>query len=130
MTLKEDIHDNLVVPEPDADTLLDAVEGALQIVRGRHTVVLNDAIHERTPTHRVLTYLLGRYCAARLSDGRVSMATDRADLIDRFGRDVVDDALAHGWIERWDDRVRLQPNLLEATAEELVREYADPRAED
>lgn len=123
--LKDEIHEKLVVPEPDAETLLDAVEGAVEIVRGRHTIALDESIHNRDPTHRVMTYLLGRYCATRLSDGQVSMATDRADLIDRFGRNIVADALGHGWIDYWDGRVRIRPELLDAAAKELAREYAD-----
>jgi hypothetical protein len=123
--LHEQIHERLVVEEPNAEQLLAAVEGAVQIVRGRHTVLTTDCIHDREPTDRVITYLLGRYCATRLSDGSVSMATDRSDLIDRFGRDVVNDALGHGWIEHWDESVRLRPQLLNAAAEEIARKYAD-----
>jgi len=84
MDLHDAIHERLVVDEPDHEQLLAAVEGAVEIVRGRYRVLTTDAIHERPPVDRVLTYLLGRYCAERLSDGAVSAQTDRADL--RAGR--------------------------------------------
>jgi len=122
-SLAEQIQEKLVIEEPDAESLLNAVEGGIEIIDGRYSVILKDEIHDRDPSHRVMTYLLGRYCAARLSDGEVSAATDRADLIDRFGRNVVADAINHGWIEHWDSRVRLNPRSYDAAAKELAARY-------
>jgi hypothetical protein len=123
-SLHDEIHDGLVVDEPDADDLFAAVGDSIQIVRGSHQILLQDEIYTREPADRVMTYLLGRYCASRLSDGKVPLATDRADLIERFGRDCVDDAITHGWIEHWDNRVRLNPRFHDATSKELSRRYA------
>jgi len=127
--LAEEIRDKLVIEEPDAESLLKAVEDAIEIIDGRYSVRLKDEIYEREPSHQVMTYLLGRYCAARISDGEVSAATDRSDLIDRFDRNVVADAINHGWIEHWDARVRLSPRSYDATAKELEARYADDAAE-
>jgi len=123
-SLHDQIHDRLVVDEPDADDLFSAVGDSIQIVRGTHEILLQDDIYNRDPAHRVMTYLLGRYCASRLSDGGVPLATDRADLNERFGRDCVDDAITHGWIEHWDNRVRLNPRFHDAASKELSVRYA------
>lgn len=124
-SLHEKIHEQLVVEEPDDEALLDAVEGCVEITEARHEVLVTDEIHERPPIHRVMTYLLGRYCAVRLSDNQVSAETDRDDIIERFGRDVYGDAIAHGWIEHWDSRVRLNPRCYDAAAKELAAKYGD-----
>jgi len=124
-SLHDEIHETLVIEEPEADALLAAVEGCVQITDGNHSVLLTDEIHNREPAHRVMTYLLGRYCAARLSDGDVSAETDRADLIERLGHNVVGDALAHAWIDHWGSRVRLRPRSYDAVARELARRYND-----
>lgn len=124
-SLEEQIHEKLVVDEPDEDALVDALEGAIEIVNGSWRIVVHDEIENREPKDRVFTYLLAKYAAARVSDGGVSMSASRGELNEHFDRQVVKGVCEHGWVRHWNGQVQIRPRHYKHTADELARRYVD-----
>ena len=124
-SLEERIHEQLVVEEPDETALVDALEGGIEIVDGRWSLNIKDTLSEREQKDRVFTYLLGKYAAARVSDGDSSMAATREELYQHFDRGLVKDVCEHGWVRHWDGQVQIRPQFYKHLAAELSRRYAD-----
>jgi len=124
-SLEERIHEKLVVAEPDEDALVDALWDSIEIVEGSWALRLKDGIDEREPKDQVFTYLLGKYAAARVSDGGVPMSASRAELYEHFDRKLVKGVCEHGWIRHWDGEVQIRPRHYKHTADELAARYAD-----
>ncbi len=123
-TLQERIEEQLIVEEPDATALVDALEGAIKIVNGKWKIRACDEIEIRDDKDQVFTYLLAKYAAARISDGDVSMAVKRNELYDHFDRKVVKEVCDHGWVRHWDGYVQIRPQFYQHAADELARRYA------
>jgi len=128
-SLEEQIREKLLVDGPDEEALVEALETAIEIVEGRWSIRLKDGINERRPTDQVFTYLLGKYAAARVSDGEVSMSASRKELYEYFDRRLVQEVCAHDWIRHWGGRVKIQPRHYTHTADNLAARYAAPSPE-
>jgi len=124
-SLEDRIREKLLVEEPDETALVAALEDAIEIVERSWSIRLTDDGNQRDPTDRVFTYLLGKYAAARVSDGSVSMAATRKELYQHFDRGLVKDVCEHGWVRHWDGHVQIRPQFYKHTAAELSRRYAD-----
>lgn len=124
-TLADKIQDALVVDEPDEKELVDALAGAIEITDGSWTLNVNDAIEAREPKDQVFTYLLGKYAAARVSDGEAPMAAKRDELYRHFDRKLVKVVCEHGWVKHWDGYVQIRPDLYQHTATELSVRYGN-----
>jgi hypothetical protein len=124
-SLKEQIHDKLVVDEPNEDALVDALEDAIEIVRGSGPLRLKDGIAELKPKDQIFAFLLGKYAATRVSDGDVLMSASRKELYEHFDRKLVKEMCEHGWIRHWEGQVQIRPRFYKHTADELAARYAD-----
>jgi predicted house-cleaning noncanonical NTP pyrophosphatase (MazG superfamily) len=124
-SLEERIREKLMVEDPDEDSLVDALEDVIQIVDGRWSIRFKDDINQRDPTYQVFTYLLGKYAAARVSDGEVSMSATREELYEHFDRKLVKEVCEHGWIRHWDGQVQIRPRHYKHTVDELAARYAN-----
>jgi hypothetical protein len=124
-SLAERIREQLVVEEPDETALVAALEDAIEIVERSWSIRLTDDGNQRDPKDRVFTYLLGKYAAARVSDGSVSMAATRKELYQHFDRGLVKDVCEHGWVRHWDGRVQIRPQFYKHIADKLAARYAD-----
>jgi len=127
--LSKQIHEKLVVDEPDEVVLVDALENAVEIVNGSWRINVCEPMEKREPKDRVFTYLLAKYAAARVSDGGVSMAAARNELHEHFDRQLVKEVCEHGWVRHWDGSVQIRPNFYKHAADELARRYVDKPAE-
>ena len=124
-TLAEQIRDKLVVDEPDEVALVDALEGAIEIVDGSWRIAVRNGIEGREPKDQVFTYLLAKYAAAQVSDGDVPMTATRGELYEHFDRQLVKEVCEHGWVRHWDGNVQIRPNFYKHTADELAARYED-----
>ena len=124
-SLEERIREKLLVEDPDESSLVNALEGAIEIVEGSWSIRLKDDINQRDPKDQVFTFLLATYAAARVSDGEVSMSSRREELYEHFDRKLVKEACEHGWIRHWDGQVQIRPRHYKHTAAELAARYAD-----
>ena len=124
-TLAEKIREKLVVDEPDEDELVNALEGVTEIVDESWRIVVFDEIEEREPKDRVITYLLAKYAAARVSDGDSPIVATREELNQHFDRGLVNDVCEHGWVRHWDGNVQIRPLFYVHTAAELNARYVD-----
>lgn len=122
-SLEEQIREQLVVDEPDEDALVDALEGAIEIVDGSWSIRLHDDIDIRDPEDQTFTYLLARYAASRVSDGEAPMTATRSELYEHFDRKLVKEFCEHGWIRHWDGKVQIRPRHYKHTAAELATRY-------
>jgi len=123
-TLAEQIREKLVVDEPDEVALVDALEGAIEIIDGSWRIAVRNEIEERECKDQVFTYLLAKYAAARVSDGAVPMTATRKELSEHFDRQLVKEVCEHGWVRHWDGYVQIRPNFYKYAAEELTARYA------
>lgn len=123
--LAEQIRNKLVVDEPDEVALVDALEGAIEIVDGSWRIAVRDEIEQREPKDQVFSYLLAKYAAARVSDGGVPMTATREELYEHFDRQLVKEVCEHGWVRHWDGNVQIRPNFYKHTADELAARYAN-----
>jgi len=124
-SLEERIREKLMVEDPDEESLVDALEDAIEIVEGRWSIRLKDDINQREPKDQAFTYLLGKYAAARVSDGGVAMSASREELYEHFDRKLVKELCKHGWIRHWDGQVQIRPRHYKHTADELAARYAE-----
>jgi len=128
-TLSERIEKQLIVDEPDASALVEALEGAIEITNGRWKIRLCDRIEEREPKDQVFTYLLAKYAAARVSDVDVCMLVKRRELYEHFGREIVKEVCEHGWVRHWDGYVQIRPSFYKHTADELASRYGQRQSQ-
>jgi hypothetical protein len=128
-TLPEDspldarIHDEMVVDIPDDVQLVDAIGGAVEIVRDTWTLRLTDAMGARDRQDQVFTYLLAAYAANVVSDGERPPTVTRTELYDLFGAEATREIAWHGWVRTYDDYAEIRPESLSAVAAELTRRY-------
>jgi len=122
-SLSEQSRRELIVDEPDEIALVEALEGAIEIVDGSWHIQVRDGIEEREPKDQVFTYLLAKYAAARVSDGDAGMAATRRELYEHFGHKLVKEVCEHGWVRHWNGNVQIRPDFYTHTADELAARY-------
>lgn len=122
-SLQERIRDKLLVDEPDEDALVDALDGAVSIVRGSWRIVVEDGMGEREPKDRVFTYLLAKYAASRVSDGEAPLEASIAELRDHFGHEIIREVADHGWVRTREGFLSVRPAFYQHLADEMAARY-------
>ena len=127
--LGDRIRKDLVVEIPDDVDLLEAIGGAVEIVRGSWKLQLTEHIKEREPLEKVFTYLLAAYAANIVSDGERPPTVTREELIDVFGSELANDVAWHGWVRSYDGCAEIRPECLRHVTNELATRYGGKDAE-
>jgi len=121
--IKDRIQDEMVVEIPDDIDFLDAISGAVEIVRGSWKLKLTDGIAERDDQEKVISYLLAAYAANIASDGERRPTVSRQELIDVFGEEIANDVAWHGWVITYDGYAEIRSDCLRHATEELAARY-------
>ena len=123
--LEDRIREEMVVEIPDDVDLLDAIGGAIEIVRGSWKLKLTEKIKERDDREKVFTYLLAAYAANIASDGERPPTVTREELSDVFGDEIANDVAWHGWVRTYDGYAEIDPDALRHATDELAARYGD-----
>jgi hypothetical protein len=123
--VKDRIQDEMVVEIPDDVDFLDAIGGAVEIVRGSWKLKLTDEIKERDDQEKAFTYLLAAYAANIASDGERPPTVSRQELGDVFGDEIANDVAWHGWVKTYDGYAEIRPDCLRHATDELAARYGD-----
>jgi hypothetical protein len=123
--LEDRIREELVVDIPDDADLIEAIGGAVEIVRGSWKLKLTEKIEERDQQEKAFTYLLAAYAANIASDGERPPSVTRRELTDVFGADVAEDVAWHGWVRTYDGYAEIRPECLTHATKELKRRYVE-----
>jgi len=125
--IKDRIRAEMVVEIPDDIDFLDAISGAVEIVRGNWKLKLTDGIKERDDQEKVFTYLLAAYAANIASDGERPPTVSRQELVDVFGKEIANDVAWHGWVKTYDGYAEIRSDCLSHATEELAARYGNGR---
>jgi hypothetical protein len=123
--LDERIREQMVVEVPGDADLVEAINGAVEIVSGSWKLHITEKMAERDTLDKLFTYLLAAYAANIASDGQRPPSVTRDELIDVFGREPAEDIAWHGWVRTYDGYAEIRPECLTHTTAELKRRYVD-----
>jgi len=121
--LERRIREEFVVDVPEDADLVEAIGGAVEIVRGSWELNPTDGISRRDSQEKAFTYLLAAYAANIASDGERPPAVTRRELTDVFDSDVAEDVAWHGWVRTYDGHAEIRPECLTHVTQELKRQY-------
>lgn len=123
--LKDRIEDEMVVPTPDEEAIVDALDGAVGISDETRRLAALNGLVERTGVDRALSWLLGAWAAAEL--GRGSDVVAGQTLREMVGVATVHTLSEEGWIEYAGQAtdIRLRPSRRNEAAQRLGERYVD-----
>jgi hypothetical protein len=132
--LETRVEEEMVVGLPDGERLVRSIADVVGVGRLNHRPVPYQALDDRSPQDRALTFLLAAWCGSKLADDRQVRYVEKPELSRVCGasawRSLRDDGWTAERLERHGGGVALRPARVNDAVNRLVERYATRQTDD